>query len=203
MARHCNIALMGLESQGYREHWRRDFCLCADGSILLHPILADISKAMTEILRLGIILFLVIYGTIMKMMEVIHDSTLYRKRTEYSNSAHQPKIPEAEPEDDRNQRMRLFSERCESRDHVAGGRAMSVIEEISKYLIENPGKMVIFSGDKSINALRFEIREMKESSQQYVDSKYISIRDLLDIGDPDNVIRFYFDQMIKEMENHG
>lgn len=86
---------------------------------------------------------------------------------------------------------------------------MSVMEEIAKYLMENPGKMVIFSGDKSINALRFEIREMKESSisegtyQQYVDSKYISIRDLLDIGDPDNVIRFYFDQMIKEMENHG
>lgn len=80
---------------------------------------------------------------------------------------------------------------------------MSVMEEIAKYLMENPGKMVIFSGDKSINALRFEIREMKESSQQYVDSKYISIRDLLDIGDPDNVIRFYFDQMIKEMENYG
>lgn len=86
---------------------------------------------------------------------------------------------------------------------------MSVMEEIAKYLIENPDKMVIFSGDKSINALRFEIREMKESSvsegayQHRVDSKYISIRDLLEIGDPDNVIRFFFDQMIKEMENYG
>lgn len=86
---------------------------------------------------------------------------------------------------------------------------MSVMEEIAKYLIENPGKMVIFSGNKDINALRFAIYEVKESSisegtyQRYADSKYISIRDLLDIGDPDNVIRFYFDQMIKEMENHG
>lgn len=86
---------------------------------------------------------------------------------------------------------------------------MSVMEEITKYLIENPGKMVIFSGNKDLNALRFEIREMKESSisegtyQQYADSKYISIRDLLEIGDPDNVIRFWFDQMKKEMDNYG
>lgn len=80
---------------------------------------------------------------------------------------------------------------------------MSVMEEIAKYLIENPDKMVIFSGNKDINALRFEIYEVQESASRYVDSKYISIRDLLEIGDPDNVIRFCFDKMIKEMENHG
>lgn len=80
---------------------------------------------------------------------------------------------------------------------------MSVMEEIAKYLIENPDKMVIFSGNKDINALRFEIYEVKEAALLYVDSKYISIRDLLEIGDPDNVIRFSFDQMIKEMDNYG
>ena len=82
---------------------------------------------------------------------------------------------------------------------------MSVIEEIAKYLIENPDKMVVFSGNKDVNALRFEIYKVKESGlrYRYVDSKYISIRDLLEIGDPDNVIRFCFDQMIKEMDNHG
>ena len=80
---------------------------------------------------------------------------------------------------------------------------MSVMEEIAKYLIENPGKMVIFSGDKDINALRFEIREVKESASYYADSKYIPIKNFLETGDLDNVIRFWFDQMTKEMENHG
>jgi len=86
---------------------------------------------------------------------------------------------------------------------------MSVMEEIAKYLTENPDKMVLFSYNKDINAFRFEIRQMKESSvpdytyQHRIDSKFISIRDLLEIGDPDNVIRFWFDQMIKEMDNHG
>lgn len=86
---------------------------------------------------------------------------------------------------------------------------MSMMEEIAKYLTENPDKMVLFSYNKNINALRFEIREMKELSvtdytyQHRIDSKYISIRDLLEIGDPDNVIRFWFDQMKKEMENYG
>ena len=80
---------------------------------------------------------------------------------------------------------------------------MSVIEEIAKYLIENPERKVIFSGVTDINALRFEIREVKESASYYVDSKYIPVKDLLETGDLDNVIRFWFDQMTKEMENHG
>ena len=80
---------------------------------------------------------------------------------------------------------------------------MSVMEEIAKYLMENPGKMVIFSGNKDLNALQFEIYEVKEAALHYADFKYIPIKDLLEIGDPDNVIRFWFDQMKKEMDNHG
>lgn len=80
---------------------------------------------------------------------------------------------------------------------------MSVMEDIAKYLIENPDKRVIFSGVTDINALRFEIREVKESAPYYVDSKYIPIKNFLETGDLDNIIRFWFDQMTKEMENYG